>query len=166
MLEGEGLVELKPHKGAVVKPLSVKEVSELFHLRALLEGDLLLQAIPNMTEEDLECAEKALDNYDRAVASGRNIARWFKLNWLFHAAIYSPADTPIALGIVQSLHANTDRYQRIRMTLHGAAPRSHNEHLDILMACRARQSDDAVRLMRRHILEGGRQVIEFLEQVE
>ncbi len=163
LLEGDGLVEFKPHKGAVVRPLSIKEVAELFRLRALLECDLLRRALSHMSEADFGRAEKALADYDRAVASGRNIARWFRLNWLFHAAIYGPADAPITLDMVKSLHDNTDRYQRIQMTLDGARPRAHNEHQELLQACRDRHDGKAVKLLERHLLEGGRRVTDFLE---
>lgn len=40
LLEGDGLVEFKPHKGAVVKSLTIEDLKELFHLRALLEWDV------------------------------------------------------------------------------------------------------------------------------
>lgn len=163
MLEGDGLVEFKPHKGAVVRPLSIKEVSELFRLRALLECDLLRQALPHMTEQDLTRAKEALIAYDKAVASGKNIARWFRLNWLFHEALYQPADTPITLNMVKLLHDNTDRYQRIQMTLSGAQPRAHNEHQELLEACDARQNEKAIALLEKHLLEGGHRVTDFLE---
>ncbi|WP_338045714.1 GntR family transcriptional regulator [Paremcibacter congregatus] len=166
MLEGDGLVEFRPHKGAVVKPLCRREVEELFHLRALLEGDLLQRSIPKMTDTDLTYAAQALTAYDGVVGSARQSVKWFQLNWDFHAALYTPADQPLALQLIQSLHANTDRYQRIQMSLRGSVPRAHNEHLEILNACRAGQVDEAVRLTRAHILESGRQVQDFLTASE
>src|SRR3954467_6624572 len=51
-LEAEGLVTFNPHRGAVVSVLSLKEIRELFELRAEIEGDLLRRAIPRMTPED------------------------------------------------------------------------------------------------------------------
>lgn len=166
MLEGDGLVELRAHKGAVVKPLCPKEVQELFHLRALLEGDLLQRAIPQMTDEDLSCAADALEAYDNAVASATKTAKWFKLNWQFHAALYEPAGQPLALNLIKSLHANTDRYQRIQMSLRGSKPRAHNEHSEILEYCRAGDVTAAGDALRSHILENGHQVMAFLQLSE
>jgi len=163
MLEADGLVDIKPHKGAVVKPLSLDEIDELFYLRSILESDLLKRATPNMTDENFAEAQNALENYDRIVASGKNMAKWSKLNWKFHAALYGPAAKPISLHLVKSLHDNTDRYQRIKMMLRGAAPRAHNEHLEILQACQARQSEKAAQLMKQHILKGAEQVADFLK---
>ena len=51
-LEGEGLVTIVPHKGAVVSGLSIDEISELFMLRSLLEPLLLKKSAPRLTAED------------------------------------------------------------------------------------------------------------------
>ena len=45
-LEGQGLVVLKTHKGAIVTSMKKEKVSELFDLRALLECDILARALP------------------------------------------------------------------------------------------------------------------------
>ena len=50
-LEAEGLVTFNPHRGAVVSTLSLKEIRELFELRADIEGDLIRRAVPHMTSE-------------------------------------------------------------------------------------------------------------------
>src|SRR5947207_7182038 len=47
-LEAEGLVTFNPHRGAVVSTLSLKQIRELFELRAEVEGDLIRRAIPHM----------------------------------------------------------------------------------------------------------------------
>ena len=51
-LEAEGLVTFNPHRGAVVSTLSLKQIQELFELRAEIEGDLIRRAVPHMTAED------------------------------------------------------------------------------------------------------------------
>src|SRR3954467_10285202 len=51
-LEVEGLVTFNPHRGAVVSTLSLKQIRELFELRADIEGDLIFRAVANMTDED------------------------------------------------------------------------------------------------------------------
>src|SRR5215831_10103884 len=45
-LEAEGLVTFNPHRGAIVSTLSLKQISELFELRAEIEGDLIRRAVP------------------------------------------------------------------------------------------------------------------------
>ncbi|MGL4240316.1 MAG: GntR family transcriptional regulator, partial [Beijerinckiaceae bacterium] len=51
-LEGEGLVQIVPHKGAVVSGLSKAEVDDVFALRGLLETRLLRHSAPRLTADD------------------------------------------------------------------------------------------------------------------
>src|SRR5689334_25063716 len=66
-LEAEGLVTFNPHRGAVVSTLSLKQIQELFELRAEIEGDLIRRAIPHMTPEDHVRADEILDAYEVAL---------------------------------------------------------------------------------------------------
>src|SRR5690242_1059768 len=66
-LEVEGLVTFSPHRGAVVSTLSLKQIRELFELRADIEGDLIVRAVPHMSEEDDDRAEEILDAYEVAL---------------------------------------------------------------------------------------------------
>jgi len=63
LLEGEGLVTIVPHRGAVVSVLSPDEIGELFDLRLLIEPDLIRRAVPHMGPDDLREAEATLAGY-------------------------------------------------------------------------------------------------------
>ena len=69
-LEAEGLVVFSPHRGAIVSSLSLKEIRELFELRAEIESDLLRRAIPEMGSEDFARASEILTAYDGSLRSG------------------------------------------------------------------------------------------------
>src|ERR1700752_924690 len=86
-LEAEGLVTFSPHRGAVVSSLSLDEIDELFELRAEIECDLVLRAVPLITEKQLKRATDLLDEFEAALAAGE-ASRWGQLNWHFHAALY------------------------------------------------------------------------------
>src|SRR5215217_4969613 len=83
-LEVEGLVTFNPHRGAVVSTLSLKQIQELFELRADIEGDLIQRSIPHMTAEDDSRAGEILDAYEVALHGGQ-VAVWGALNWQFHS---------------------------------------------------------------------------------
>src|ERR1043165_2671365 len=70
-LEVEGLVTFNPHRGAVVSSLSLKQIRELFELRADIEADLIVRAVPHMTTEDDARAEEMLDAYEEALHGGQ-----------------------------------------------------------------------------------------------
>src|SRR5512132_4234499 len=51
-LEAQGLVHVYPNRGAFVISLSAEDVTEIFDLRILLEGDLIERAVPRLTADD------------------------------------------------------------------------------------------------------------------
>ncbi|MCC3862418.1 GntR family transcriptional regulator [Pseudemcibacter aquimaris] len=150
-LEAEGLIEIVAHKGGVVRSLSQKEAAELFNLRILIECDLMKQAVPKMSDDDLDQAEVALKKFDKMVISGENIDNWTKLNWDFHYQFYKPADQPNTIKILQMLHSNTDRYIRQQLLEEGAPERAHEEHNELIELCRKGDVDGACLLLKQHI---------------
>src|SRR5678815_5398232 len=46
-LEAQGLVHVYPNRGAFVISLSADEVSEIYEMRILLEGDIIERAVPS-----------------------------------------------------------------------------------------------------------------------
>src|SRR6187401_2525244 len=70
-LEAEGLVTFNPHRGAVVSTLSLKQIAELYELRADVESDLIRRAVPNLTAEDDARAAEILDAYEAALHAGQ-----------------------------------------------------------------------------------------------
>jgi DNA-binding GntR family transcriptional regulator len=162
-LEVEGLVTFNPHRGAVVSTLSLKQIRELFELRADIEGDLILRAMPHMTEEDDDRAEEILDAYEIALQGGQ-VAVWGALNWQFHSTLYAPADRALTMGIVDKLHQHSDRYLRMQLALTHGENRARHEHRAIAAAAKKRDGAKAARLLRDHILGAGRVLVSFLEK--
>ena len=162
-LEAEGLVTFNPHRGAVVSVLSLKQIRELFELRAEIEGDLIRRAVPLMKPEDHAKASEILDAYDLALRSGQ-VAAWGGLNWQFHSTLYAPADRELTMTIVGNLHDHSDRYLRMQLALTHGETRARHEHRAIAAAARKGDSAGASRLMRNHILGAGRTLVTFLER--
>ncbi len=160
-LEAEGLVTFSPHVGAVVSSLSLPEIQELFELRALIESDLLRRAMPLLGEAELAGAEDALEAFEEAFRR-LDVRAWGALNWKFHATLLSGADRPLTIGLLQRLHNQSDRYTRLQLSLTHGETRATQEHRAILEAVRGRQVQRACMLLRSHILQSGRSLLEFL----
>jgi DNA-binding GntR family transcriptional regulator len=160
-LEVEGLVTFSPHTGAVVSSLSVGEIGELFDLRALIETELMRQAVPHMTEKDLDRAGEILEEYEEAFNRG-DVAQWGVLNWHFHATLLSPASRPLWLGVVQNIHNQSDRYMRAQLKLTHGEWRAREEHRAILAAAREGDVEKACEQLRQHVENAGRSLMNFL----
>src|SRR5687767_9590774 len=65
-LESEGLIELEPHKGAIVKSIQVNDIEEIYTLRAELEKMAVYQSIDYFSEADLNLLNELVNNMDSA----------------------------------------------------------------------------------------------------
>jgi DNA-binding GntR family transcriptional regulator len=163
LLEGEGLVTIVPHRGAVVSVLSPDEIGELFDLRVLVEPDLIRRAVPHMTPDDLREAEATLAGY-KAALEHRDVGAWGRLNTRFHLALYRPARRPRSFALAQTLLDQADRYTRMQLLLTEGQLRAQQEHEALLAACRAGEIDQAGWLMEQHIRDAGGTLIEFMRR--
>lgn len=153
-LEAEGLVTLVPNKGALVSSLAPGEVRELFEMRALLESELLRRAVPNIKQQHLIEAGKALAEYDDAL-SRQSVKEWGALNWRFHGALYAAAGRPRWMEEVRAINQQTDRFIRMQLALSGALDQARAEHADILRLAREGQTEAAAQAVANHIHAAG-----------
>jgi DNA-binding GntR family transcriptional regulator len=157
-LEAEGLIETKVHKGAFVSSISPDEVMELFELRALIECDLLLHAIPKMTEADFIACQEILGELER-VYTEREMARWGSLNAAFHRRLLSPAERGQSILILGGINLQVERFVRLQLLLTEAFETAALEHQQLLVLCRARDVEQAIPYLRDHILTAGRELV-------
>jgi DNA-binding GntR family transcriptional regulator len=159
-LEAEGLVTLHLNRGAMVSALSPAEAQEIFEIRSALEVKAIQLAIPKLTPSDLEKASEILAQTDQVTDAGLLA----KLNWEFHATLYTTAERPRLLTIIKTLHLNVDRYVRLQMSQMDYLERSQKEHYQLLEACQQHDTKAAVRLLKRHIDTAGEQLVAYLQQ--
>ncbi|KQQ33005.1 GntR family transcriptional regulator [Duganella sp. Leaf126] len=161
-LEGEGLVKIVAHKGAVVAGLSIDEISELFMLRSVLEPLLLKRSAPRLTANDYAQLDAILADYRQELA-GQHTTRWGELNTRLHAVLLSRADQPRTAAIVDTLLLQTDRYTRLQLSLSADSIRqAQQEHQQLVDLCRSGDVRGAAALLKRHIAHASRDLEQFI----
>lgn len=163
-LEAEGLIIIVPHRGAVVSALSPEDVEELFHIRAVLECEVLKLSIPRLTEADFGKAEQVLDAFEKSLEAADGIQAWGHLNSEFHGILYSRAMRPHFMSIIRMVNNNGERYIRLQLYLTRAFERAKEEHRQLLLLCRERNVAAACDLLDRHIHHAGKSLKEFLRE--
>src|SRR3546814_2300389 len=103
----------------------------------MLECDLLVRAIPAMTDRDVAESREALDGLEESYRK-EDISAWGRLNWAFHRRLYEPARRPRTLAMLQAIHLQTERYIRLHLLMtegRAGAARSeeHTSELQSLM---------------------------------
>lgn len=159
-LEAEGLVKLNPNKGAIITELSADEVQEIYEIRSFLETGAIEISIMNLTAEDLNRAEEIL----KAIDNAPDVNKWLELNWEFHSCLYSPANRPRLLSIINNLHVNVARYMRIYLELMNFEDKSQEEHYRILTACREKNVQEAVEIIKQHLENASVTLVSYLNE--
>jgi DNA-binding GntR family transcriptional regulator len=159
-LESEGWVVLKHNRGARVAELGADEVREIYEIRASLEATALRLAMNHHTVESLAAASSLL----RAARDNHDPLRFAQDNREFHVALYAPARRPRLLALIESLHAQGERYLRLKLARPAYKQKSDDEHERILNAVRAGDVEMAVAILQPHLLQTGELLARYLSE--
>ncbi|MDT5146752.1 MAG: hypothetical protein QOC58_1397, partial [Mycobacterium sp.] len=69
-LRGEGMVQLEPHRGHVVLPLTRQDIQDIFWLQATIARELAAAATDHITDAQIKELERINDGLAAAVGSG------------------------------------------------------------------------------------------------
>ena len=114
-LEADGLVVLRPHRGAEVSRLTAEEWSELIFLRDALEIGALDEIMAKMTEADFAEAEAALISMADAWAE-HDYRRYRRVQRQLHAIILGAPGYASLKETALHLNDRLDRYGRLLVT--------------------------------------------------
>ncbi|MFN8634784.1 MAG: GntR family transcriptional regulator [Chloroflexota bacterium] len=114
-LEAEGLVVLRPHRGAEVSRLTVQEWSDLIFLRDTLEVGALDAIVTAMTTAHFAQAEAALGEMADAFAE-QNYRRYRRAQRQLHYVILGAPGHPSLPEAAVQLNDRLDRYGRLTVT--------------------------------------------------
>jgi DNA-binding GntR family transcriptional regulator len=148
LLESDGLVDHQPRAGARIRRLDLAEVTELYEMRAVLEGTAARFAA--RAAYDSELAE--LDAINAEMAAGAHDAeRLYHANRQFHGVLLNAARNRFLWRSVEAVQKTLLILGRSTMEEADRAQAAVDEHGLILRALHAHDGDAAEAAMRRHI---------------
>ena len=149
-LAAEGLVTVRPRRGAVVHSLSSEDFLQAYQVREALEGLAIRLAVPRLTPPELDELQRLTDTMETHAASGR-VTEFFEANAVFHERLVDASGNAKLQEIYRRLAGQMHRYWRRSLVLRGDLRRSVSEHRAILAAARQGDEGTAARLMAEHI---------------
>ena len=162
MLTGIGLVVAVRNRGVFVRQISVREMLEIYELRALLFGFAAEQAAGHLSDADRVQFEQLLDGMDAACEAGDG-QRYYVLNLRFHALLMAQWPNQRAQqayeGHAKELHLYRRRYFNATINMR----RSNNEHRRIFEAVAKGARDRAGKLAQAHVLHGRQRLLSTLD---
>lgn len=153
VLAAEGLVQMKPRRGAYVAESSPKDLRDIYHLLALLESDAVAELAQNASESalaELEDLHAKLRQATQPASSGD----FFLINEAFHLRLLELADNRWRTQMVQDLRKLMKLHRHHSLLKRGRIAQSLQEHEAIMRALRARNAQDAHAAMLAHFASG------------
>lgn len=156
-LASEGLVELIPSRGAIVKRFSGKDVHDMLIVLKSLEELAGSLACETATDEEIARVRRLHDEMQECYVS-RDRLRYYKLNQAIHTEICQLAHNQ-ALSSMQSLLQS--RLKRIRFIGHEGPEKwaaAMAEHSEMIVALEARDGKTLSAVLGRHLMNAWERV--------
>lgn len=160
-LEGDGLVDRQPRKGARVRPLSAKQAKDVYVCRAQLYGFAARLATAHLTVDDLDQLDQLVDRMIQA-AEANDPTEYFRLNIKFHSILAQAGDNEVLLSLMERMGRAALRFRFISVTIPGRMKASAQGHVELAALLRKGDSSAAERVVQKTIAEAGDAVMSHL----
>jgi DNA-binding GntR family transcriptional regulator len=156
-LEQEGLVEIFPHRGAVVVGLPETEIDAIYELRAVIEGRATAAAIDKLGDAEIDRLDALIDEM-RVAIKQHEIEAIAEIDLRFHGLIVDWS----GMTLLRHIWSSLDGLVRVRsyqaLDRPGATARyflknAASSHVDLVSALRSGDAEAAATMARQHVLE-------------
>lgn len=161
LLAAQGLVDLRPNRGARVAPLDLVEIAHLFEVVGGLErqaAELAAVRIDAVRLRQLESLQTNMEQHHET----QNLHRYFDVNQEIHNSIVAAAENPVLTATHQWLMGRVERARFMALYAPERWNESVAEHRLILAALANGEGDRAGRLMEAHVRRTGEVVARTL----
>jgi DNA-binding GntR family transcriptional regulator len=176
-LQADGIVELQPNRGAIVRGATAREIREAYEVRAELEGfaaELAATRIDDAQLQELHAAQRLFGSSIAKLVAGRVAddgadnanGEWTRANDLFHGVIQEAAGNERLARIVQDLHRAFPRgltWSALRRSSR-LLEQNVEEHHSVLDAIERRDAAAARRTMVAHVRHAGELIAHHFER--
>lgn len=108
-LQAEGLIENRAHRLSQVRGTDSDRLVQVFSLRALIEGWLIEQAVPNIDAATIARAREI----NEQLRKESDHPSWLGLNAEFHQLLMKPSGAAEGLELLAPLRMRSERYTRL-----------------------------------------------------
>lgn len=160
-LEGEGLVEMIPNRGARVRELDRQRMIHNHEIGAALEGFSARRFAEEASGSDMRRIEKIQAEHDAAMAS-EDWPAIEKSNFAFHATINGLGGNTELVGLVSRYYGLTKTLQLTLGRPAGYLARVRLEHHALITAFKSHDGDTAARIGTEHVMGGLAELLAYV----
>jgi DNA-binding GntR family transcriptional regulator len=138
-------------------------IENLYHCRSVLEGLAVRQAVALITKADIDLIEESIvlarNYYERG-----DLGKVIEKNTFFHDGIVQASGNEPLIAMMQNIRSQIVRYRTLNSSI-GFRPVFADEHEEIYKAMAAGDAELAETLMKQHVLNDMRAVLDGLEHM-
>ena len=149
-LKTEGLIEIMPRRGIVVKGIDRDEVMALIEARHMIEPLVAALAAVRATDAELAAMRATLERIAACLVSGDG-EQFMSIDLEFHRMLAAAARNKAISEFLAGMHEQCARVYFLSVSTNHHDLRIMDEHQDVFAALVRRDPDGASAAMRKHI---------------
>ncbi len=153
-LQFEGLIVVLPNAGFLLKPMTMRAISDFYEVRGIVESHVVAGLTGRLDAQKIGSLEEILNDQLLCAAAGDGKA-FHRLDMQFHATMARMHGNEEIVRILEHLE---DRMHRLSVGLHGRHPERLqplvDQHRGIVEEISAGDPDVSARKLREHIAWG------------
>jgi DNA-binding GntR family transcriptional regulator len=150
-LEREGFVRSVPRRGIYVVRKTRAEVIELITAWAALEGMAARLITQNASDEEIASLRRMFAKFENGELHAR-LDEYSEVNIEFHQSIIRMSRNRVLIDLAENLFTHMRMIRRKTIGEEDRADRSIRDHMNIIKALEARDTERAEDLVRNHAL--------------
>ncbi|MGI6550907.1 MAG: GntR family transcriptional regulator [Syntrophomonadales bacterium] len=162
-LELEDLVVMIPRKGAYISGISMKDIADVFEVRAAVEALAAGLAAERITDEELEELERILVK-KAEIIEANDLDRLVEIDTQFHECLYQASRNAKLVQIINNLSEQIHRFRSTSLASPGRMKEALEEHRKIVEAISERNIALAQSLAQEHIENAENRMLEAIQK--
>ena len=152
LLEQEGFLRTEPRRGIFIVRKTKKQIIEMIEMWAAIESMAARLATINASDEDIAGLRRLFDEF-RNSTPAEHIHEYSEANIAFHQAIIRLSGSHLMGKTIDDVLIHVRAIRRMTISQRDRASRSIKDHMKIIEALEARDTELAERLVRQHSLD-------------
>jgi DNA-binding GntR family transcriptional regulator len=149
-LEKKGIIQRIPNRGAIVRDLTPKEVTEIYAVREELEI-MAVRILPfPVARNDIEKLDDIQRKHSTAIDSG-DLLTVFYSNLHFHRTLFELCGNTCLIETIEHLGQKVYGIRSYANAFPDALDRARYDHVAMIAALRTSNRDELIALTRRHL---------------
>lgn len=155
-LSAEGLVTTIPQKGAIVAIPSAKEATEVYEVRAVLEGIMARHFAERASDERVAELREAFISMEAEYGESREPRQLLRSKAVLYEVLFDGADNPTIRSILKGFQARVAVMRAATLAAPGRADESVEEIRAMVEAIERRDPEGAQRASSHHVEQAAR----------